>query len=410
MSRIITSIDLGCFHFKGVIAEQQKNGNVSIIHVFKQQSSGFRKGVLVDYEDAYGALERVFSDLKNISKKTLQNVFINLQSEHIRSRFSRGAIAISNSKEEIKEEDIERVGQLSMAFVKSSPGSYIIDNIVKEYIVDDVGDIFDPLGMRGNRLEVENLIIEGVLSQINPITKLIESLGGNIAGMAFNPIAAADAVLTKKQKNLGTLLIDFGFETTNIAVFEEGKLIYAKTIPAGGHYITKDIALGLKVSMETAEELKLKHGEYLENLSKSGKKISNIKLSEIDENLEGEVSLKFLREIVEIRVREILDVLDNEIKSIGKRVQFPAGIIITGGSSKLYKISDIVKDELKAYVNIGYPILDEIEVLVPAHRETIENPEFSVAVGMLVKALSLEKSENNRKGSFKDFLRNFLPQ
>lgn len=404
MPKIITAIDLGNGSFKGIVAEQMKDDRLSVITAFKQQSCGFRKGVLVDFDEAYESLREICDDIKKISKKTVGNVFINVQSEHIKSRFSRGAIAISNVNKEIKLEDIEKVNQLSLAF-KSTPGSSVIHNLAREYIIDDVGDIIDPLGMQGNRLEVETLIIEGVTAQINPILKLFNDLGVAIGGIVFNPIAAADAVLSKKQKNLGALLVDFGFGTTNVAVYDEGKLLYAKTIPIGSSYITNDIAIGLKVPVEVAEKLKIS----LRDFSTTANKKSSFKLSEVEENVVGEISKKFLSEIVEVRLSEILDLIDSELKVIGRSVHLPAGVIATGGGAKLYKLEEILKDKLRLPAQVGFPNLSNIEVLNPSLREMIEEPEFSVAVGLLLRALEENKKEMSSFRSFKDFLRNLLP-
>jgi len=403
MSQLITSLDLGCSHFKGIVAEEKKDGTFSVISAFKQPSFGFRKGVLIDFDEAFEALEAIFSDLKKISKKATQNVFINLQSEYIKSRPSRGAIAISSVDKEIRMEDIEKVNQLSLAF-KANANSFIIHNVTKEYIIDDVGDIVDPLGMVGNRLEVETLIIEGVSSQINPLLKLFNELGIGIGGMIFNPIAAAQAVLSKKQKNLGVLLIDFGFGTTNIAVYEEGKLLYAKTIPIGSSYITNDIAIGLKISIDLAEKLKINFAKIYPNNKKEP-----VRLADFDGKTQGEISKKFLSEIIEVRMLEILNLVDHEIKAIGRSVHLPAGVVITGGGSKLFGIEEILKSELRLPAQIGLPNLNNLEILNPSHRELIEDQEFAVAVGLLLSnELTKPKNPISVK-SLKSFLKDLLP-
>lgn len=405
MSKILTSIDLGSSQFKGIIAEEKKDGLLSVISAFKHPSGGFRKGVLVDFEEAADALGELFGDIQKMYKKATQNVFVNVQSEHIKPRPSRGAVAISNVQREVKNEDVEKVNQLSLAF-KASPNSFVLHNIIKEYVVDDIGDILDPLGMPGNRLEVETLIIEGVSSQVNPLIKLFDSVDVSIGGLVFSPLAAAEAVLSKKQKNLGVMLIDFGYGTTNIAVYEEGKILHAKTIPIGSSYITNDIAIGLKIPIELAEKLKL---SYSSATSSGVGKRDVIKLSDVDGKSEGEISRKFLSEIIEVRVAEILDLINNEIKAIGRNVQLPGGVVATGGGVKLYKMDDILRGEMKLPAQVGFPNLSRFEILNPAHKEMIDDPEFAVAVGLMLKSSEEDGRSVQKIRSIKDFLRNLLP-
>ncbi len=405
MPKILTSLDLGSSEFKGIVAEEKKDGLLSVVSVFKQPSAGFRKGVLVDFEEAADALGRLFEDVQKMYKRAAENVFVNVQSEHVKPRPSRGAVAISNVQREIRSEDIEKVNQLSLAF-KASPNSFVLHNIIKEYFVDDIGDILDPLGMPGNRLEVETLIIEGVSSQISPLVKLFDSIDVSIGGLVFSPLAAAEAVLSKKQKNLGVLLIDFGFGTTNIAVFEEGKILHAKTIPIGSSYITNDIAIGLKIPIDLAEKLKVSYSSA--TASGVGKR-DVIKLADVDGKSEGEVSRKFMTEIIEVRVAEMLDLINNEIKAIGRNVQLPGGVVATGGGVKLYKMDEMLRGEMRLPAQVGFPNLSRFEILNPAHKEMIDDPEFAVAVGLMLKSSEENTRPIQKIRSIKDFLRNLLP-
>ncbi len=406
MSKILTSLDLGDAELKGIIAEERKDGTFSVISAFQQPSAGFRRGVLVDFEEALGVLGELFDDIRKISKKAAENVFINIQSEHIKARPSRGAIAISNVQHEVKNEDVEKVNQLSLAY-KASPNSFVIHNVTKEYLIDEVGDIIDPVGMTGNRLEVETLIIEGVSSQINPLFQLFDSIDVSIGGLIFNPIAAAEAVLSKRQKNLGAMLIDFGFGTTNIIVFEDGKMLYAKTIPIGSSYITNDIAICLKIPIDLAEKLKLSYG-FATSPSNSSKR-DVVHFIDVDGKTEGEVSRRFLSEIIEVRVAEILNLINNEIKAIGRNVQLPGGVIATGGGSKLYKLDKMLREEMRLPAQIGYPNLSRFEVLNPTYKELMDSPEFSVAVGLLLKASENSAQSTRKIKSVKDFIKTLLP-
>jgi cell division protein FtsA len=405
MSQIITGLDIGTSQVKGVVAEVKKDGMISVISAFKQPMSGFRKGVLVDVEDATQSLHALFADLKKISKKAVQNIYVNVQSEQVKARTSRGVAAVARGDREIQSEDIDRVIQASRA-VKLMPNSLVLHNIIREYLVDDVGDISDPLGMNGSRLEVVTLIVEGFAPQVNMLLKTLERLNVGVGGVIFNPLAAARSVLSKKQKELGVLMIDFGAGTTSMAVFEESKVLHVRSLPVGSNYVTNDIAIGLKTSIDMAEKLKTSFGCAL---AKEINRREMISLSEVDGKSEGEVSRHFLAEIIEVRLAEVLDLIRSEIKSMGKSAQLPAGAIITGGGVKLAGMTGLVKQELKLPVQIGFPNLADFEILNPAHREMMDDPEFSAAVGLVLWGRE-EGGESVSGGqSVRNFFRNLLP-
>jgi len=302
MSNIITALDIGTSQVKGIVAEKNKDGLVSVISAFKQPMSGFRRGVLVDVEDATQILHGITNDLKRISKKAIQNVFVSVQSEQVKARTSRGVAAVARGDREIQSEDIDRVIQASRA-VKLMPNSIVLHNITREFFVDDVGDISDPLGMNGSRLEVATLIIEGFSPQVTILLKTLERLNIGVGGLIFNPLASARSVLSKKQKELGAVMLDFGAGITSMAVYEENKVLHVKSLPVGSNYVTNDIAIGLKTSIDMAEKLKLNFGcAFAKDISRR----EIIRLAEVDGKSEGEVSRHFLSEIIEVRLVEVL--------------------------------------------------------------------------------------------------------
>ena len=404
MSQIITGLDIGTSQVKGVVAEVKNDGKISVLSVFKQPMQGFRKGVLVDVEDATQVLYGLFSDLKKISKKAVQNVFMNVNSEQVKARTSRGVAAVARGDREIQSEDIDRVTQASRA-VKLMPNSTVIHNITREYLVDDVGDISDPLGMNGSRLEVITLIVEGFVPQVNILMKTLERLNVGVGGMVFNPLAAARSVLSKKQRELGVLLLDFGSGTTSMAVYEESKVLHVRSLPVGSGYVTNDIAIGLKTSIEMAEKLKTTFGCAL---AKDINRREMISLSEVDGKSEGEISRHFLAEIIEVRLVEILDMIRGELKALGG-IQLPAGAIITGGGVKLAGMTDLVKQELKLPVQIGFPNLNDFDILNPAHREMLDDPEFSVAAGLILQGRMEGEEPVSNSQAVKKFFKNLLP-
>lgn len=405
MATIITGLDVGSSGIKGVVVEVEKDGMLSVLSAFHESSEGFRRGVLVDADEAGAKIRALALDLQKISKRAVQNVFVNVNSEQVKAKISKGVAAVSRADREIQQEDLDRVTQASRA-VKLMSNSVVLHNIVKEYFVDDVGDIKDPLGMTGSRLEVSTMIVEGFMPQVNPLIKVLERAGIGIGGLIFNPLAAARAVLTRKQKELGAVMIDFGAGTTTVAVYEEGKVLHVKSLPLGSAYVTNDIAIGLKVSVETAEKLKTAYGSAL--AGDIGRK-ETVPLSEIDPRLEGEVSRRFLAEIIEVRLAEILDCVNNELKLVGRDVQLPAGVIVTGGGVKMAGMAELVKRELRLPVQIGFPDLNEFDVMNPTHKEMLDDPEFAVAVGLALWGNAENKEMSVGMGAVKGFFKNFLP-
>ncbi|MFH1193147.1 MAG: cell division protein FtsA [Candidatus Jorgensenbacteria bacterium] len=407
MSHTITGLDIGSHQIKGMVVEEKRDGTLSLLTAFKYPSAGIRRGVLVDPEEAAGVLRALVLDLQRISKHITQNVYVNMQSQEVRSRSSRGIVPVSRADQEIQRDDIDRAVQASQA-VKLSPNYIPLHNIIREYIVDDVGDIADPLGMTGNRLEVSTLVVEAFAPQVNTLLKNLERVGLRVGGVIFNPLAAARAALSKQQRDLGVLLLDFGFGTTSLAVYEENKVMFTKCIPLGAGYMTNDIAIGLKTSIDAAEKLKVNFGCAV---AKEIGRREMIKLSEVDPANKNEIPRRFLAEIIEIRLAEILGLVNNELKTLGRNAQLPAGVVATGGGVKLAGTTDLIRDELKLPVQIGFPNLSGFEISNPAHQDLVDDPEFTVAAGLVMWGAAERggKRGGGRAAALVDFFRNLMP-
>ncbi len=406
MATLVTSLDIGSSQIKGVVAAPKKDGTLSVVTAFKRPSAGFKRGVLVDVEDATQTLREVVVDLERVSKRATENVVVNMNSEHVWARASQGMVAVARADQEIQQDDIDRATQAAKAG-KVLQNRMVLHNMVREYLVDGVGDIADPLGMTGNRLEVNTLIVEAFAPHVNILTRTLERVGFGTSGLIFNPLAAERAVLTKHRKELGTLLIDFGFGTTTFVVYDEGKVLHTKSIPVGAAHITNDIVAGFTIPFDVAERLKVSYGYAL---SKEIGRRDMIKLSEVDPNNAGEISKKMMCEIIEARLEEILELVNNELKALSRNLQFPGGVIITGGGVKMPGMAELVKQELKYPTQVGFPDLSHLEITNPAHQELLDDPEFAVAIGLLLWGESTEKRST---GSLADklvhTLKNLIP-
>lgn len=406
MANIITSLDIGSSSIKGIVATPKKDGKLSVLSVFQKEIQGIRKGVIVDVEEATRTLRSIVLELQQISRKATHHTIVNAQSEHIKVRSSRGIVAVARADQEIQSDDIDRVIEASRA-VKLSSNHLVLHNIIREYFVDDVGDIIDPLGMTGNRLEVSTLIVEAFAPQVQLLLKTLERVGVRVAELFFNPLATSQAILSKRQRDLGVLCIDFGFGTTSIAVYEENKLLHAKCIPVGAGYVTNDIAVGLKTSVDAAEKLKINYGFAV---SRDISRREMIQMSEVDPTNQAEISRRLLSEIIEVRLAEIFDLINNELKVLGRALQLPGGAVIAGGGVKLPGIDELLRQELKLPVQIGFPNLDGMEVTNTAYAELIDDPVFATAVGLLHGAVEGERTvSSDPVGMVKNFFKNLIP-
>lgn len=378
MGNFITVLDIGSAAVKGAVAEIEKDGRLSVVSVFREPSSGFRKGVLADFEAALRFLRPLVVDIQKISRKASHNIFVNFNGEHVKGRASRAVVPVARADQEIQQDDIDKVLEASKA-IKTSSNYLVLHNIIREFIVDDVGDIQDPLGMTGNRLEANTLIVEAFAPHIHNLTRCLEKAGGRISGIVFNPLASGQVLLSKKQKDLGALVIDFGAGTTSFAAYEGNKVIYTRSLPLGFSHVISDIAIGLRVSIETAEKIMKELGSaFAKDISRR----DTLKLEDFEPGLHNEISRRFLAEIIGVRLAEILDLVNNELKNVGRNVQLPAGVFLTGGGIKLPGLAELVREELKLPCQIGTADLDGLAVLNPAHQEMLEDPDFSVVAGL----------------------------
>lgn len=376
----ITGLDIGTNSLKAVVGELKNDGQLSVVKILKTPSGGMRKGNIDDLSELTRALNIMFGEIKKVSRGAVKDIFINVGGPDTHVQSSRGIVAVSRADYEIHQDDIDRAVQASQA-INLPPNRMVLHAITREFIVDNVGDIRDPLGMIGNRLEVNSLIIDAFSPYVKNLTKCVEMAGSTVGGLIFSPLASARAVLSKNQKDLGVVLVDIGFGTTSLCVYEENKLIHAAVFPVGSGNITNDLAIGLKTSVDAAEAVKLTFG------SASPKGISgreNIDLKKIDPNARNNVSRRFIADVIEVRLAEIFEFVNNELKLINKSGKLPVGAVLVGGGSKIPGLVDLVKEELSLPAQIGIPEVASLEMPSGELSLQAEDPEFSSAIGLIL--------------------------
>jgi len=406
---LITALDIGSQHIKAAVAEIKKGGQLTLLQLLKMPSHGVRKGVVDDISDVTRAVNQTLGELKKFDKGALRNIYISIGSSDVKMHSSKGIVAVSRADSEIQQDDLDRVIEASQA-VKLKNNRIILHSLIQEYIVDDVGDIRDPLGMVGNRLEANSLIIDAFEPNVKSFARCVETAGGSVSGVVFSPLAAARSVLSKSQKELGVVIVDIGFGKTAMAVYEENKLMHAKVFPFGSGNITNDLAVGLRIPVHAAENIKLSLGLAI---AKEAPSREVVDLKKFDAGSKKTMTRRAIAEIIESRLAEIFEFVDNELKTVSKSARLPGGVIITGGGSKIPLIVDLAKRELKLASQIGISDLSEIEMANSELAIEAEDPELTCVFGLLMSGddqMRGEETQFLRGGGFlKKFLKNFIP-
>ncbi|MFH1111885.1 MAG: cell division protein FtsA [Patescibacteria group bacterium] len=371
VSDLITGLDIGSTTIRAVVAQSNGGGQLQIIGLSEIPSQGIHKGVVTSIEDAVSAISSVWEKIERMTGTPVEHAWVSINGSHILAQSSHGVIAVSKADGEIKEEDVERVVEAAQA-VATPPNYEILHVLPRSFIVDNQAGVKDPVGMTGVRLEVEAQIIEGQTSQIKNLTKCVYRTGVDIDDLVLAILANAEAVLTKRQKELGVVLVNIGGSTTSILVFEEGDPLHTAILPVGSGHITNDIAIGLRTSIDLAERLKVEYGNA--QASEVGKR-EEIDLSEISPE-EGIISRRHLAEIIEARLVEIFNLVDKELSKIDRSGILPGGVVLTGGGAKLPGVVDIAKREFRLPASLGY----SVDVASPLER--VNDLAFTTAIGL----------------------------
>lgn len=406
---VILGLDIGTTKVAACVGSYQE-GTIDIIGVGKSPNSGLRKGMVSDIEDTVSAISAVLEETERMAGIPLTSACIGIGGAHINCINSKGVIAVSRADGEISSADVERVIDAAKA-VAMPTNREILHVIPKTFYIDGEGGIKDPIGMTGIRLEVEAHVIGGSTSAIKNLTKCANQAGLEINDIVFSPLAIAKTLLSKKQKEIGVLLIDFGAGTTSITVFEEGDILHCAVLPVGSMHITNDIAIGLRTSLEVAEKIKLKYASVLVDKIRDSEKID---LSNFDPQEEEKVSRKYVAQIIEARLSELFSMIKDELRKIGKDGMLPAGAVFTGGGSKLEGLIDFSKEYLRLPAQIGYPML-EISGMV----DKLDDPIYTTSVGLMLWGLENDQNVSETKWNLgkmnsvmdkaKQILKNFMP-
>lgn len=369
---IITGLDIGSTAIRVAVAQVSSGENLQVIGLAEVPSEGIHKGVVTSIDDAVSAISTCLEKVERMTGSPVEHAWVGINGSHIQAQSSHGVIAVAKPNGEIEEDDVSRVVEAAQA-VATPPNYEILHVLPRSFTVDGQIGIKDPIGMTGVRLEVEAQIIEGQTAQVKNLTKCVYRAGVDIDDLVLGVLANAEAVVTKRQKELGVAIVNIGGSTTSLLVCEDGDPLHAAILPVGSGHITNDIAIGLRTSIDVAERLKIDYGQA--SAADVGKR-EEIDLSELSQE-EGIVNRKQLAEIIEARLEEIFHLVDKELSKIDRSGKLPAGVVLTGGGVKLPGVVDVAKAAFRLPATLGYPL----EVASPL--EKVNDPAFSTALGLV---------------------------
>jgi len=396
---IYTGLDVGSHAVRVAVGKLVPTSDgkeqMHIIGAVEVPSSGVNKGTITNLEDAVSSISRALEQAERITGVPVNSAWVGISGGHIISQESRGVIGVGRSDGEIREEDVERA--IEAARTVATPTNYeIIHVIPKSFIVDGQRGVKDPVGMNGIRLEVDALIIQGLGSQIKNLTKAVYRTGMNIEDLVFSILATAEAVVSDRQKELGVCVVNIGASTTSLVVYEEGDVLHTSVLPIGSDHITSDIALGLRTSIDVAEQVKLR---YATCTPEEVNKKDEINLAELGAPEDEIVGRRFIADITLARAQEIFEYVDKELKKVERSGMLPAGLVLTGSGAKLPGMLDIAKATLRLPVSLGNAIG------ITSVIDRANDPGLSTAIGLVLWGHHIRGTSGN--GNFGKIFKSF---
>lgn len=379
---IIAGLDIGSTSIRLVVGQRIQGltgDELQIIGAVAVPTAGVSRGIVNSIEETTSSISACLEKAERLVGVPISRVWVSINDPHIKCERSKGVVAVGRSDGEINENDVNRAIEAARAL--AVPVNYEILHVIPiKFSVDNQTDVKDPIGMNGIRLEVEALIVQGLSTQIKNLTKAIYRTRLEIEDLVIAPLAASEAVLSVKQKELGVALINLGSSTTSLAVYEERNLIHTAILPIGAEHITADIAIGLRCPINLAERIKREYGQAVpEDIDKKEEiDISElVKEEEVNDDI-GLISRKYVAEIINARVEEIFEKVDNEFKKIDRSGMLPAGVIFVGGGADLTGLVEAAKKKLRLPAAVGQA--KNINVVI----DKVKNPEFLTALGLVI--------------------------
>ena len=403
-NRIITGIDIGTTKIAVIIAEVNNN-SINIMGFGESISKGLRRGIVIDIDKTSEAIEEALEKAEEQAEIEVESAWIGITGEHVKGINCSGTITISNNEfmnpagEKITKESINKVLEHAEA-INLSPQRKILHTLSREFRVDDNANIKNPEGLSGHRLEANVHLVTIARNIENDLKTCLNRIGLGFNGFILEPLASASSVLNNDEKQLGVALIDIGGGTSDIIIYNNKSVLHTAAIPLGGMSITNDIAYGLTINLEQAEELKCKHGIAKEALSSDE---NNIIIKGTNERDNIEISQKKLSAIIEARMQEIFHLAKSEIRKVENEARLNFGVVLTGGGSRLNNIDDLAQEVFELEVKVGKPnSINGID-------DIINNPRYATAIGLIKYVINENDDQRtNQNKNEKDDLTNAI--
>jgi len=374
--RLVAALDLGSTKVVGLIGEVQgdaRSPRVRVLGVASERSAGIRRGVVRDIEETTRAISKVMQDAQVMAGFEVETVYCGIAGEHIAARSSHGIVSVSGS--EIRTSDVARVNDVA-SNVSFGRDHELLHAIPQDYLIDQQEGITEPIGMTGSRLEAEVYVVTVLSSAIQNLRKCVEKAGFQIGEFVLEPLAASLAVLTPDERELGCALLELGGGSTNVSVFQGGKIRHTASLGFAGGHVTNDIVHGLQVTQLEAERLKERFGAAYEPLAGDQE---TFQLPSTPGQGPRAAHRRVLAHIMHMRLQEVFELTLDEISRTGYRQRLPAGVIVTGGGAQAPGIVELAREVFALPVRVGTPG-EGLSGLV----DSVESPRMAVPAGLLL--------------------------
>jgi len=369
--RMIVGLDIGTSKVVAIVGEIGPEGEIEVVGIGSNPSKGMKKGVVVNIESTVQSIQRAVEEAELMAGCQIHSVYVGIAGSHIRSLNSHGIVAIKDR--EVYGLDLERVIDAAQA-VAIPADQKILHILPQEYVIDNQEGIKEPLGMSGVRLEAKVHLVTCAVNAAQNIEKCIRRCGLDVEEIILEQLASSYSVLTDDERELGVCLVDVGGGTTDIAIFTEGSIRHTGVIPIAGDQVTNDIAMALRTPTQHAEEIKIKYACALTQLAGADE---TIKVPSVGDRPPRDLSRQALAEVVEPRYDELFTLVQAELRRSGFEDMVPAGIVLTGGTSKMEGVVELAEEIFHMPVRVGYP------QTVQGLTDIVRNPIYATSVGLL---------------------------
>jgi cell division protein FtsA len=386
----IVGLDIGTSKIVAIVGEVNEENEIEVVGIGSHPSRGLSRGVVVNIESTVHSIQKAIEEAELMAGCDINSVYAGIAGNHIRSLNSHGIVAIQDN--EVSSNDVERVIDAARA-VAIPADQKILHILPQEFIIDSQEGILDPTGMSGIRMEAKVHMVTGAESAAQNIIKCIERCDLEVDDIVLEQLASSYSVLTEDEKDLGSCLVDIGGGTTDIAVFQRGAIQHTAVIPIAGDQVTNDIAVSMRTPTQYAEEIKIKYACALSQLANPDE---TIEVPSTGDRPPRRLARQTLAEIVEPRFEELFSLIRNELRRSGFEESIPAGLVITGGSSKMEGAVELAEEIFHVPVRLGAP--QYVEGLV----NVVRNPIHATGVGLLLYGRESQNRVNYNRLSIKN--------